>query len=547
MRSGGVTRAPALLVCLVGALLLISFGFAGRPLWLDEEMIALNVRDRSLGELAGPLWLNQAAPLGWLWLVRASVVVFGTGERALHLVPVLFGIGTLVTAWWVGRRWLTPAGAAALAVLCAFGDFLWYFATQLKHYSADACGAFVVAAAAAWAIDAPAADAARGVRRIDRWWIVAALAAWCSFGALLATPAIAIVVAIMTARRAGWTGAWRGMRFGIVWVAMVALHSALTIRYATRSDYLNSYWASAFPPDSAGIVDTLRWLAGRLEPLAINPGGTPLWALFWLIAAAGLVAAIVRAPAIGLTLATVPLSAFVLAAFRVVPMSDRLSLWMVPSFYFGIASAVDAGVLLWRRAATRRSLAGIAASIAALLPASWLCVSVVRTSTHDMATLPRVPQGVDDRAAVEWLMSLRGRGDSLMAMPLTMPAVWWYGRVPLSTSGASLPDDGRLFEVSDASAAGDCSLDSLRAALEGNAGVAVYVGFDQNEAFTALLLERLSELGVVTSYRRFETGHAAVVDLRLPPAGHFIVPGTRPAGGEARPRGCVAIRRAARW
>ena len=39
-------------------------------MWVDEEMIALNLRDRGWLDLAGPLWLGQTAPLGWLALQR---------------------------------------------------------------------------------------------------------------------------------------------------------------------------------------------------------------------------------------------------------------------------------------------------------------------------------------------------------------------------------------------------------------------------------------------------------------------------------------------
>ena len=35
-------------------------------------MVALNFRDRSFPDLPGPLWLGQAAPLGWLALQRAN-------------------------------------------------------------------------------------------------------------------------------------------------------------------------------------------------------------------------------------------------------------------------------------------------------------------------------------------------------------------------------------------------------------------------------------------------------------------------------------------
>jgi hypothetical protein len=52
----------------------------GTPLWVDEEMIALNARWRSFADLGGPLWLDQSAPLGWLALERAALVAFGTAN-----------------------------------------------------------------------------------------------------------------------------------------------------------------------------------------------------------------------------------------------------------------------------------------------------------------------------------------------------------------------------------------------------------------------------------------------------------------------------------
>src|SRR5438034_6159469 len=85
----------ALIIALVGAGLEIFQWAWARPLWLDEQMIALNLRDRRLVDLAGPLWLGQSAPLGWLAVQRAAVLLLGTSERALRLVPILFGLGTL--------------------------------------------------------------------------------------------------------------------------------------------------------------------------------------------------------------------------------------------------------------------------------------------------------------------------------------------------------------------------------------------------------------------------------------------------------------------
>ena len=99
------------LIAVAGALLLLHQWRWGRTLWLDEEMIAINIRDRPVGQLAGRLALGQAAPYGWLAIQRAMFVTLGPGERALRALPLLYGIAFLATAVWVGRRWMTSAGS----------------------------------------------------------------------------------------------------------------------------------------------------------------------------------------------------------------------------------------------------------------------------------------------------------------------------------------------------------------------------------------------------------------------------------------------------
>ncbi|MCM3880191.1 MAG: hypothetical protein ND807_08795, partial [Vicinamibacterales bacterium] len=142
-----------------------------RPLWLDEEMIALNFRDRSFGELAGPLSMNQAAPLGWLWFQRAILLEFGQGERALRALPVLFGIATLWLAVWAGRRWMQPFGAAILALLCSFGLVISFFPLEAKHYSGDTLFGLLLPVLAVWALEPPTDATVIRSRRMLAWWL----------------------------------------------------------------------------------------------------------------------------------------------------------------------------------------------------------------------------------------------------------------------------------------------------------------------------------------------------------------------------------------
>src|SRR5688500_17757475 len=93
-------------LALAGTVLKVVQWYHSRPLWLDEQMVLLNARDRGVSELVGALWLNQVAPLGWLLLQRGVLTAFGTGDRAMRAVPVLFGIATLWAGCWMARRWM---------------------------------------------------------------------------------------------------------------------------------------------------------------------------------------------------------------------------------------------------------------------------------------------------------------------------------------------------------------------------------------------------------------------------------------------------------
>jgi hypothetical protein len=259
-------------------------------------------------------------------------------------------------------------------------------------------------------------------------------------------------------------------------------------------------------------------------------------------------------PTLGLVFATVPLSAFVFAGLRLVPLYQRLSLWIVPALYVGLALIVDRVVRVGRDAYHRRQWAYLTLAAIFALAEVQLCDDIFGRGKEDMrvARPPDNKHQLDDRAAVRWLMRHRQAGDALMTTHLGWPAVWWYGDIPIGNTeaaGGRLPDGSAMYEVTHESEEGRCRHDELREALRDRRRVLVYLGFrDVPAGFDDLLLHGLEELGAISSFYQFsQLSLALVIDLD-PPGPEPATPRLRPiASATVKLGGCVGVRPALRW
>ncbi|HEV3061020.1 MAG TPA: hypothetical protein VGY48_22425 [Vicinamibacterales bacterium] len=535
------TGVPVLIAAAGAALLIVQWGW-GRMLWLDEEMIAINLRDRSIRDLGGPLSLGQAAPYGWLALQRGVMVVLGDGERALRLVPMFFGIATLATAVWVGRRWMTTVGAAMLVFLCAIGQWLPFHALELKHYSADACFGLLLPALALWVLEG--LDGSELRQRLLVWWVVAAAGQWIANGALFVAPSCAVVLVLGVAWRRGLRAALVAASFGAIWLASFSLNYVVTLAPARANDFLRAFWVGAFPPPGAGFAGTARWLVDQLVPLAIKPGGSGHPLLFWTLASVGVLFAPGYTIAFRLAFALVPLSGFLWAGLRLAPMSERLALWFVPALYVGLAMATELCAALTMRARAGVVRAGVGAAAGALLLVTF--TDIYSRGTTYLGLRPYTANhDLDDRGAVGWLARHREPGDVWITTRNALPAIWWY---------AGAHDSTPIMEASLQSDLSKCGADEIGrwATAGGPKRVLVYLGFghDVPREFDDALLLRLGMVGRVTAYRSFASGHAIVVDLQTPSASRLTLSGLSgaPAAGASPPiTGCVVVEPAHRW
>jgi hypothetical protein len=480
---------------------------------------------------------------------RAVLLTAGSGERPLRAVPLIFGIATVAAAVWVGQRWFTRVGAILLVLICWIGTLLAQYRFEAKHYTADAFFALLLPALAVWATEAATKTDRR--RRTLVWWAIAAAGHWFAYGALFVFPACAVCLFAFVWRRDGAREAMRFATAGLVWLVSFGLHYYVAIQYTHHNEFLKTYWQDHLPPATAGVAETLRWLGGRLEPLAWHPGGSNLFVGFWGVATAGFVFGNRR---FGALLATITLSAFAFAAMGVVPLYERFALWIVPALYLGIAFFVDR--------AMRFTLDGIVRGrpvqlvLGAFVAFSGLHVTwdIVARGRRDHRVNTAVPgrHTLNDRDSVEWLMLYRRPGDAVAATQLSWPAIWWYGNLPLPDADPSIQSqhlEPAMYEIQHVPGGG-CQQSSLAAAFHGHRRVLVYLGFrDVTDGFAELLLPTLDGVGAVKAYTEFgDVSRAVVIDLE-PNAVDSVIgkPWLNPADKVKRGDGCVGVRPMKRW
>jgi hypothetical protein len=333
-----------------------------RSLWVDEAMLALNLRDLDFSGLMHPLKYDQVAPILFLWTERFMVSVFGDNEMALRMFPLLCGVAVLVLAYKVTLKATGEKGiATAVIFLFAFSRCFVYFSTETKQYSSD----LLVSLAYLHTLLSTAEN--RNIRLL----IISLIAVWLSN--------IGIVM-ITTTAFAFLLEQYRNRKFDIRQWVVVALSGAWFIVYFMvfikghpSGETMDDYWEQHFLPVDPTNVKFWVWLVQHFVGNYSTFLGLNIHLDDGYRAAAGTFAAAMAFAGImrwyntkeradWLPVLSAPIVIhLVLAALRLYPFNGRLILYLSPSFLI-IAGYGAQGIFLWTRHFLLVRLCGIAAA-----------------------------------------------------------------------------------------------------------------------------------------------------------------------------------------
>jgi hypothetical protein len=297
-----------------------------RSLWLDEAYLALNLTHRSFFGLLKPLDFDQGAPLGFLWLEKAALQVFGSREYALRLLPLLAGVAALFLFYRLAKSTLPPVATAVALGLFALSPSLVYYSSEVKQYSLDVAIGILIYCLAL-----------RGSRsewsnlRIGLFGLLGAASIWLSHPATFVLAATGATFTIVLATQKDWRQLARFSTAFLMWGGSLGFCYLLSLRGLSHNHDLLAYWQAEFMPLPPRSVSDVKWFLDSFFDFFAKAAGLQFTALAGFAFLVG-TARMLRAQPERLALLLGPgLLTLLASGLHKYPFGGRLALFLVPA------------------------------------------------------------------------------------------------------------------------------------------------------------------------------------------------------------------------
>ncbi len=216
------------------------------PLWGDEAYVAVNFLTRDFAGLTRPLEYFQIVPPGFLWAEWLAVRSFGTGERALRLVPYLAGVASLLLFWRFCREVATRRTVLLAVAMLAASFYPVRHSTEVKPYAIDLLISLALLSTG-WATG-------RDIRSSRAWlglFGVTIVGVWCSYAAVFPAASVALFLGARVFRERSMSLATLWVTYGLIltlsWGIVFVTYARPQSRAAEFLPHLET-WKDAFPP-----------------------------------------------------------------------------------------------------------------------------------------------------------------------------------------------------------------------------------------------------------------------------------------------------------
>jgi hypothetical protein len=308
-----------------------------RSLWLDEAMLARNIADRSALQLFYPLDYHQGAPVLFLLLVKGMTTVFGQGELALRLLPLLASLASLVLFYKLATMMLKPWTVPVAMFIMAICPPLVYYAQEFKQYSVDVA----VLLALSWYTLRIWNSATWTRRQTATLTVLGCTALFLSHPAIFAISGISCALLVRSWLSREKLPLTTCAATIVPWIVCFGLNYWLFLRPLAANQHLTDYWAGGLIRLSLDLTTTLQSLRipGKFLYFA---GFSGIWKhLVLLLTAFAVARGFFRRSPSSLILGSYLAFAAAASLMGKFPVAGRVSLYLIPIFVLLALKGLD--------------------------------------------------------------------------------------------------------------------------------------------------------------------------------------------------------------
>lgn len=298
--------------------------FNNRSLWLDEAKLANNIVRRGFVDLLTPLDRSQVAPIGFLYVEKFFVLLFGNRDWALRVFPMLSFFASIPLFFSLNYRLFQSKNFALFA--CAIFSLtvsLLNYSSEVKQYASDALIALLVT----WL--ALNFHESKHRNSLILYTIGGVLAIWFSNIAVIML-FVAGTYSLYTNYRSVDRKITSAMIPIVFWLVSFCTYYALFIHNHPTQEMMVNHWDDSFMPLNIFERGFYVFLLERVEIMFGSLlGFSKLWIVPFVFGLVGIVSNKKSKRILFLVLFPVIVH-LGLSGFRLYPFDGRLILYLVP-------------------------------------------------------------------------------------------------------------------------------------------------------------------------------------------------------------------------
>lgn len=399
------------LVVALGIVLRVRQYLLNRSLWEDEASLAVNLVNRSFGELTQLLDYHQAAPIGFLFIEKLFINLLGNHDYILRLFPLFAGTLATYLIYRIARASFGKAGLFAVFIF-AISWWLVYYSSELKQYGSDVMVALLLVFLAGKCLKEK--GQAKDFLLLG---ITGMLTIWVSHPSIFILAGIGLVLVLVKFTRKEYAPWVWILGLGIGWLASFGIEYLVSLRNIVADEYLIDYWRKAYAPlppwsDKGWFVSTYY----SFLFLAFHRADNVMALVTLILSSIGAITLLIRDWKTALLVFSPFVMVVIASALQRYPLKDRFMLFLIPFALLLMAEGFRG--IYWLVARWKPNFAGVFSGVLALAVA-WQVAPV----TYEKAISGA---GENIRPVIEYVAKNRMQDDIVYIFYKTDPVYHYY-------------------------------------------------------------------------------------------------------------------------